>query len=243
MKIDEKEKEKSDEKEKDDNNEKKDDKATADNDVKAMEDCKETTDDEKTEAVPAASKPRPPKKLARQRVSYLEVQYNFYGLCSELYEAIAAHLDLSVDRFDLVMKTQLEYDSVGFIAFSDTVHASAPQRPAEPTVHLRTAQQLLVVSHCDSVRVLSPLEALAHRTAAGRVSVAVELHPLALSRAHGRALAPRVHAGLRGARADRRGGAEDGGEVFRTLAAGAGDGCRRGHREEGAVLHRARAES
>ena len=139
VKIDEKEKEKSDEKEKEENNEKKDDKATADNDVKAMGDCKETTDDEKTEAVPAASKPRPPKKLARQRVSYLEVQYNFYGLCSELYEAVAAHLDLSVDRFDLVMKTQLEYDSVGFITFSDTVHASAPQRPAEPTVHLRTA--------------------------------------------------------------------------------------------------------
>ena len=150
-----------------------------------MEDPKETTNDAKSEVLPAASKPRPPKKLARQRVSYLEVQYNFYGLCSELYEAVAAHLDLPVDRFDLVVKAQLEYDSVQFVVFSDAVHAAAPQRPAEPAVHLRAAQQLPAVSDCDCVRVVSLLEALAHRAAAGRVPIAVELYPLALSRTHG----------------------------------------------------------
>lgn len=199
---------------------------------------KETTGDEKIEeketntetgephaASETTGKSLPPKKLARQRVSYLEVQYNFYGLCSELYDAVAAHLDLPADRFDLVMKTTLEYDSVGLVVSSDAVHAAAPERPAEPAGDFGTAQQLPALSHCGCSPVSSRLEALSHRAAHRRVSRAVELHPLAVPVADGRAHAPCVHSGLRGAGADRRVSSGDRGEVSRHLAENT-DGCR-----------------
>ena len=49
---------------------------------------------------------------SRQRVSYFEVQYNFYGLYKEIYQAIAEYLEVDMNRLDLIIKSQQEYDGV-----------------------------------------------------------------------------------------------------------------------------------
>lgn len=49
---------------------------------------------------------------SRQRVSYFEVQYNFYGLYKEIYQAIAEYLEVDMNRLDLIIKSQQEYDVV-----------------------------------------------------------------------------------------------------------------------------------
>ena len=64
-----------------------------------------------TEEVPADEEKK--KRLrSRQRVSYFEVQYNFYGLYKEIYQAIAEYLEVDMNRLDLIIKSQQEYDVV-----------------------------------------------------------------------------------------------------------------------------------
>ena len=60
-----------------------------------------------------SKKSKKPVIVSRYRVNYFEIPYNFYGMCSELYEKVAAYLEVESSRLDLIMKTISEFDNVG----------------------------------------------------------------------------------------------------------------------------------
>lgn len=71
---------------------------------------KEEKEEKKTKKT---KKPKKPVVVSRYRVNHFEIPYNFYGMCSELYEKVAAYLEVDSSRLDLIMKTISEFDNVG----------------------------------------------------------------------------------------------------------------------------------
>ena len=59
------------------------------------------------------SKKKTRKLLSRYRVSYFETLYDFYGMCSDLYQKVAEYLKVDVSFIDLIVKTMGELDMVG----------------------------------------------------------------------------------------------------------------------------------
>ena len=60
-----------------------------------------------------AAKKKTKKLLSRQRVHYFETLYDFYGMCSDLYQKVAEYLEVDVACIDLIIKVRGEFDTVG----------------------------------------------------------------------------------------------------------------------------------